>query len=78
MERCRAEGCSGYAWAKGYCIKHYMQIYRNGHIKEKEVYVGCKVSGCNKDNFCRGFCVSHYHKHYRGTIDDEGNPVIKK
>jgi len=32
---CIIEGCTGYVHAKGYCRKHYGQIWRRGEIYEK-------------------------------------------
>jgi hypothetical protein len=34
---CRFEGCSGWAWAQGYCDNHYQKLKREGVIKSKRI-----------------------------------------
>ncbi|OGR03475.1 MAG: hypothetical protein A2284_05035 [Deltaproteobacteria bacterium RIFOXYA12_FULL_61_11] len=38
----------------------------------------CKVDGCDKKSvYSVGFCRTHYQKYRRGTIDEQGNAVLK-
>ena len=58
---------------KGYCEKHYMQIYRHGYIKERKVIVGCKVEGCESPHCAKGYCNRHLIQYNKfGKI--KGNP----
>ena len=35
MKKCKVEGCNCKHHAKGYCKKHYLQMYRHGEILDK-------------------------------------------
>lgn len=51
--RCSAEeGCNNKVFAKGYCRKHYMRVYRSSQ---------CKEEGCTEPIHSRGYsyCISH-------------------
>ena len=79
--KCSVDGCGNPLLAKGFCRKHYSQIYRKGEIqpdkeeRQKAEGVKCTVDGCEKDAHANGYCRKHYGELYRrGKI----RPVEKK
>ena len=38
MAECKINDCNGKILAKGYCRKHYLQIYRHGKVLERTIY----------------------------------------
>lgn len=36
-ERCRFEGCAGWAWAQGYCDPHYQKLKAPGVIRKRRI-----------------------------------------
>lgn len=37
-KKCSAEGCENKHYGKGYCVKHYTQLRRYGHILERTIH----------------------------------------
>jgi len=65
-KKCSANSCNNKAFCKGYCTKHYQQMYFKGKLKEEPnfVYVEglCKIIGCGKQVLSKGLCQNHYLK----------------
>ena len=66
---CKVTGCATPVHAKGYCQKHYTQIWRmsiaNRNIK-------CSVDGCDNPVHAKGYCRKHYTQVWRkGEISKE-------
>ncbi len=76
METCKVENCGNNCVAKGYCRKHYMQIRRNGQIRDPNKKI-CSVDGCNSRHHAKGYCSKHYREYLlKGEITT--NKVHKK
>jgi len=69
--KCSVTGCEKPAFSKGYCRRHYKQIWRWGKIlPEKEVRqevaeVKCSVAECGKQAYSKGCCRKHYIQLWR-------------
>jgi hypothetical protein len=72
MKKCEAENCYRPYLAKGYCRKHYQQIYKHGRLmpeREKEYgHTICKVEECNKPHKAKGYCAKHLFHYSKGTL----------
>jgi len=75
--KCTVDMCEKRQHAKGYCLKHYGQIWRDGKIRsveeERRVVKGakCSVAGCEKRIHGKGYCRVHYGQMWRhGEIRD--------
>ena len=62
---CLFDGCNVEAKCKGYCGKHYTQLYRAGIIKAKKQDHVCSVDNCNSVSRIRGLCNKHYLRYQR-------------
>jgi len=60
MRICTIEGCNDKHYGKGYCGRHYTQVYRNGQITrvEKTPKI-CTIEGCNDKHSGKGYCARH-------------------
>lgn len=63
---CMVEGCKSKHHAKGYCGKHYAQLLRCGHIKERTTF--------DKNNFS---IYDNYAEMYIYNVDSEIIAVVK-
>ena len=67
-KKCSTTGCESRAHARGYCRKHYRQLYRNGEIRperedwHKAMGVKCAVAGCEGRLSAKGYCYKHYRQ----------------
>lgn len=43
MKTCKFEGCNGKVHGKGYCHKHWQQLYRSGKVLERTRYDRVKI-----------------------------------
>jgi hypothetical protein len=71
MNKCTVDDCNNKYYAKGYCKKHYSQIYSHGRLtpelergklhihKIKEI---CSIRGCNNIVYAKGLCGTHYNE----------------
>jgi hypothetical protein len=60
---CLVDGCGSSARSRGYCAKHYKQVYRHGRITpEREQRGECIIPGCSKKHKARGYCAAHYRE----------------
>lgn len=62
MEKCKVEGCNSKVKTRGYCHKHYLQIWRHGKILEPKPVKLCKVEGCNNVHLAKGYCNKHWQQ----------------
>jgi len=71
---CSVAGCTRIIAAKGYCMRHYGLVRRNGSPYPKRVpKTGCKVSGCTADHCAKGYCHNHYEQfRTKGSITITG------
>lgn len=70
---CKVEGCEGKVFAKGYCCKHYKQMYKYGEIRDTRIpnkYVF-------KDDYIELHIVSKGET-YTVLIDKDDYDVVKK
>jgi hypothetical protein len=78
FKKCKVKNCENKYRSKGYCISHYMQIWRYGKIideqkkqeKEKRMNKVCKVKNCNNSSYYKkgganGFCNKHQSQIYQ-------------
>ena len=77
--KCVVAWCESRSHAKGYCRKHYGQLYRDGEIRSEEDERraaakvipphdkggNCAVAGCEKQAHAKGYCKKHYGQLYR-------------
>ena len=62
-EFCQVEGCGEKHLARGYCSKHYQQIWKKGLPPLNPKYdKKCQVAGCKADQYTRGYCNRHYRQ----------------
>jgi hypothetical protein len=59
---CKVPGCPQTVHARGFCQKHYIQIWRMG-IANKNVK--CKVNGCDNPVHAKCYCRKHYTQIWR-------------
>jgi len=62
---CSVEKCNSKVLAKGYCMRHYAQLYRCGRILQRTIYIGCKVKGCENKHSAKGYCNKHHLQIHR-------------
>ena len=72
-EKCKVERCETLQKSKGFCLKHYTQMLRNGKIGAREKIEGCKVEGCNRKHRAKGYCDRHF-KQVNVFGEIKGNP----
>ena len=68
MSTCQFEGCESKATNRGYCNKHYQQLWKQGLIKRKRRVKRrppCKVEGCSVKSVHKGLCSKHYKQMIR-------------
>ncbi len=66
VKKCIAPDCDRFAVAKGYCSKHYQQIYFRGQlISKNKIRKKCSVEGCNNPCRSKGLCNKHYIQYWR-------------
>ena len=59
---CSVDGCEKPAFSKGYCRRHYKQIWRWGKIlpekeeRQKVTEVKCSVDECEQQAYAKGCC----------------------
>ena len=63
IKKCTLNGCIRKHFSKGYCNKHYREVFpekfnKNKTEKKKE-YDICKITGCSRREMSRGFCNAH-------------------
>jgi len=69
--KCSVDGCGKSILAKGYCRRHYGQIYRKGEIRpeseerQKAGEVNCQFAECEERSFSKGYCRKHYGLFWR-------------
>ena len=69
--KCSVDGCEKPAFSKGYCRRHYKQIWRWGKIlpekeeRQKVTEAKCSVAGCEKRMHAKGYCRKHYGQIWR-------------
>lgn len=88
IEKCSVEGCERESKIRGYCIRHYKQIWKYGEIKsvsEKTKYPKiCSVEGCERETDRKGYCTKHYYQMYEHgkiierTIRDPNIFILKE
>lgn len=62
-EFCQVNGCGNKHLARGYCGKHYQQIWKAGLPPLQPKYdKNCQVDGCREDQYTRGYCNRHYRQ----------------
>lgn len=70
---CEVDGCTKPHMAQGYCMMHYMRIYRNGNAENtKPRRSDCSVDGCSNKHYGHGYCRLHYERWY-----NNGTPELK-
>lgn len=47
MKICKVEGCNNPSYEKGYCARHYSQIYRHGRILKRTIYDPNEIILCD-------------------------------
>ena len=69
--RCKVEGCETTTLKRGYCQRHYMQLFRGNPLTieynrkpSRRTTVGCSVDGCKNPHSAKGFCSHHYYSIY--------------
>ena len=68
---CSVDGCEKPAFSKGYCRRHYKQIWRWGKIlpekeeRQKVTEVKCSVDECEQQAYAKGCCRRHYIQMWR-------------
>lgn len=71
MRVCEIEGCEARHKARGYCVRHYARLMRNGDpavVRRNRLNGGrtdCSVEGCDKPPTRRGWCRAHYQRWQR-------------
>lgn len=70
--KCSVEGCEDEYRAKGYCARHYHQIWKYGEIKNIHKAIRgnsiCSVEGCGRPSCRRNLCNKHsQHEVYKQT-----------
>ena len=58
---CKVDGCNGKIRSKGYCNRHYLQMYKHGRIIDNDIRT-CSVEGCNGKHHAKGYCTKHYQQ----------------
>lgn len=68
MNKCTVENCNNKYYAKGYCKKHYSQVYTHGrltpeleHGRPHKIKEKCSVKDCNNLVYAKGLCNTHYN-----------------
>lgn len=59
---CNAGDCERTHYAKGFCKKHYMQVFRHGKLtpgSERGVERPCEAPGCSRTDTAKGLCRKH-------------------
>lgn len=62
MRKCSIEGCEEKHYGRGYCNRHYANLYRYGNPlgKQKDVPVRtCKLEECSDRHYIHGYCRRH-------------------
>ncbi|MEC2463837.1 hypothetical protein P9X10_02820 [Bacillus cereus] len=66
--QCKASGCSSVSHSKGYCNKHYLQIWRHKKLTpelERMRVDHCLVEDCPNKVSAKGYCPKHYYHFVR-------------
>ncbi len=88
---CRAPNCERPAQSRGYCPKHYGQIWRHGRLtpelerqppsKRGRNPLICSVEACSGKPIAKGYCWRHYQqirRHGRLTPEREKHRSSRK
>ena len=80
QKACSFEDCEQLVIARGYCRKHYGDLYRAGKLelvkpKAKRAPV-CSVVGCEQKHQARGYCGPHYRRWLR--YGDPGTAEVQQ
>ena len=73
-QRCSVEGCEEFCSARGYCYRHYRDIWWKprhnvGSGPRVKAEVQCATEGCGRVAAARGLCPSCYTKAWKeGSI----------
>lgn len=60
---CQVEDCNNKHSARGYCGKHYIQMRRDGKIRQilpDTSNIMCVVDGCDSFSYIKGYCSKHH------------------
>ncbi len=67
---CTVGQCRQVLYAKGFCLAHYMQVYRGGtpgpiRKRNDNPPASCTVKECDRPYKARGMCMMHYQRSRR-------------
>lgn len=72
---CAFDGCISLNNRKGYCERHYKQIFLgiiSSRICKKDLKKNCEVKGCIEIRCCKQMCSKHYQK-----MKKYGDPLFR-
>lgn len=79
-KQCTVDGCTGWARARGWCVKHYTRWQKWGDplkttFERASLPVSgrCSIPGCERPAWTKGWCNTHYQR-WRQS----GNPEVVK